>query len=149
MSRNTTSSHLGQLNSRSTPLTTRSGGFSQSGYKSFSGYDTRHLQMASFVLHVYCLVVLVSTVSSSQHLFVTGKMLLVLPVVLSTSRSHLQCLEQAVTFIAVMDKKQPSIQSQLSDSYDSQVQQNSNALLSIVDIIQFLIKQGLALRGHT
>ena len=67
----------------------------------------------------------------------------------SLSQGHLQCVEQAVTFIAVMERKKPSIKSRLSDSYDKQVQQNTKALISIIDVIQFLTKQGLALRGPT
>ena len=48
-----------------------------------------------------------------------------------------------------MERKKPSIKSRLSDSYDKQVQQNTKALISIIDVIQFLTKQGLALRGPT
>ena len=66
----------------------------------------------------------------------------------SLSENHQLCVEKSVNFIAVMEKKQKSIKSQLSKAYDSQVQQNTRALTAIVDIIQFLIKQGLAFRGH-
>ena len=65
----------------------------------------------------------------------------------SESQTHKQCMEQAVTFIAVMEKNQQSIKSQLSEAYDKQVQLNTKALLSIIDAIQFLVKQGLGLRG--
>ena len=64
----------------------------------------------------------------------------------SLSHSHLQCYEQPVTFIAVMERKRPCIKSHLSEAYKEQVHQNEKALISI---IQYLIKQGLALRGHT
>lgn len=57
-------------------------------------------------------------------------------------------VEKSVSFIAIMQKNKKSIKSQLSSSYDKQVQQNTKALTCIVDAIQFLIKQGLALRGH-
>ena len=46
-----------------------------------------------------------------------------------------------------MEKSQKSIKSQLSEAYDNQVQLNMTALQVIVDSIQFLIKQGLGLRG--
>ena len=46
-----------------------------------------------------------------------------------------------------MDKKELSLRSQLSEEYDRQVQLNTRALLAIVDCIQFLVKQGLGLRG--
>ena len=63
----------------------------------------------------------------------------------SSSCGHLQCNEQAVTFLAVTDKKTLSIKSQLSASYDKQ---NTGALLSVIDVIQFPMNQDLALRGH-
>ncbi len=65
----------------------------------------------------------------------------------SESQTHKQCVEQAVSFIAVMEKNRQSIKSQLSEAYDKQVQLNTKALLSIIDSIQFLVKQGLGLRG--
>ena len=65
----------------------------------------------------------------------------------SASHSHQQCTEQAASFITIMEKKASSIKSQLSEVYDKQVQENTTALLSIVDSIQFLVKQGLGLRG--
>ena len=46
-----------------------------------------------------------------------------------------------------MEKNQLSIKSYLSESYDRQVQVNTRALLAIIDCIQFLVKQGLGLRG--
>ena len=66
----------------------------------------------------------------------------------SSSPCHLRCKEQAVTFIAVMERRRPSVKSHLSDAYSKQVEQNTKALLSIIDAIQFLVKQGLPLRGH-
>lgn len=66
----------------------------------------------------------------------------------SSSHNHIQCHDQAVTFIAVMKKKVLSIKSQLNSTYEIQIQQNTQALLAIVDVIQFLTKQGIALRGH-
>lgn len=65
----------------------------------------------------------------------------------SLSQTHQECVEQAASFIAVMEKNQQSIKSQLSAAYDNQVQLNTRALLSIIDCIQFLVKQGLGLRG--
>ena len=56
-------------------------------------------------------------------------------------------MEQAVSFIAVMEKNKQSIKSQLSEAYDKQVQLNTKAVLSIIDSIQFLVKQGVSLRG--
>ena len=53
---------------------------------------------------------------------------------------------QAAGFKAVTEKKDDSIKSQLSEAY-KQAQANTTALLAIVDSIQFLIKQGLGLRG--
>ena len=47
-----------------------------------------------------------------------------------------------------MEKRRQSVTSQLSKSYDAQVQRNTKALLSIIDALQYLIKQGLPLRGH-
>ena len=54
---------------------------------------------------------------------------------------------QAAGFKAVTEKKADSIKSQLSEAYDKQAKANTTALLAIVDSIQFLIKQGLGLRG--
>lgn len=65
----------------------------------------------------------------------------------SASRSHKQCLEQAASFLAIMNKTQNSVRSQLSQAYDNQVQLNTKALTVIIDSMQFLVKQGLALRG--
>ena len=65
----------------------------------------------------------------------------------SQSETHKQCMERAVSFIAVMEKNKQSIKSQLSEAYDKQVQVNTRALLAIIDGIQFLVKQGLGLRG--
>ena len=56
-------------------------------------------------------------------------------------------MEQAVCLIAVMEQNQQSIKSQLREAYDKQVQLITRALLSTVDSIQFLVKQGLGLRG--
>ena len=63
------------------------------------------------------------------------------------SQSHKESSEKAARFIAIMDKKELSIRSQLSEEYDRQVQVNTRALLAIIDCIQFLVKQGLGLRG--
>ena len=46
-----------------------------------------------------------------------------------------------------MEKRADSIKSQLSEAYEKQVQANTAALLAMVDSIQFLVKQGLGLRG--
>ena len=46
-----------------------------------------------------------------------------------------------------MNKTQKSVRSQLSQAYDNKVQVNTRALTVIIDSIQFLVKQGLALRG--
>ena len=56
-------------------------------------------------------------------------------------------MEQAVSFIAVMKKNKQSIKSQFSEAYDKQVQFNTRALLWIINSIEFLVKQGLGLRG--
>lgn len=53
------------------------------------------------------------------------------------SENHQACMEKSVSFIAVMEKKQKSIKSQLSASYDKQVQQNTKALTAIIDTICF------------
>ena len=66
----------------------------------------------------------------------------------SLSQAHQPYVEQAVTFIAVIEKNKQSIKSQLSKGFDKQVQLNMRALLSITDSIQFLVKQGLALTGR-
>ncbi|SMN01043.1 hypothetical protein SPONL_1736 [uncultured Candidatus Thioglobus sp.] len=66
----------------------------------------------------------------------------------SSSKTHKGSIEKAATFIAVMEKKQLSVKSQLSKAYDEDVQRNTKALVAIIDVIQLLIKQGLALRGH-
>ena len=63
------------------------------------------------------------------------------------SQSHRQYMEQAASFLAIMNKAQKSLRSQLSQAYDNQVQLNTRALTVIIDSIQFLVKQGLALRG--
>ena len=63
----------------------------------------------------------------------------------SLSQTHQHCLEQAVNFIAVVEKKKQSIKSRLSEEYDKKIESNKAALLSIVDSIQFLSKQGLGL----
>jgi len=109
--------------------------------------------MVCFVLPVSCLVAVVLTVNLSPLLFCDWKN------ATGTSRGalnrhslshgHLQCVEQAVTFIAVMEEKRQSIKSKLSDLYDKEVQQNTKAPICIIDVLQFLTKQGLALRGHT
>ena len=65
----------------------------------------------------------------------------------SHSQVHQQCAEQAARFLAVMNKSEKSIRSQLSESYERQVEKNTKALLAIIDAIQFLVKQGLPLRG--
>ena len=65
----------------------------------------------------------------------------------SASQTHQQCVELAASFKGVVEKKGCSIKSQLSKTYDKQVQDNTAALLAIVDSIQFLVKQGLGLRG--
>ena len=44
-----------------------------------------------------------------------------------------------------MNKKELSIRARLSEKYDRQVQINTKA---IIDCIQFLVKQGLGLRGN-
>lgn len=67
----------------------------------------------------------------------------------SLSKTHKQCVEQSFAFTSVMKRNKQSIKSQLSQTYDKQVQSNTRALLSIVDSIQFLAKQGLGLRGST
>lgn len=67
----------------------------------------------------------------------------------SLSQNHSSCSERAASFLAVMDKRMPSIRSQLNTSYHSQVERNRKALISIVDSIQFMIKKGLPLRGHS
>ena len=66
----------------------------------------------------------------------------------SLSQNHSSCSERAASFLAVMDKRMP-IRSQLNTSYHSQVQRNREASISIVDLIQFMVKQGLPLRGHS
>ena len=65
----------------------------------------------------------------------------------STATTHQQCVEQAAGFKGVVEKRAHSIKSQLSEAYDQQVQANRAALLAIVDSIQFLVGQGLGLRG--
>ena len=65
----------------------------------------------------------------------------------STSQTHQQCVELAASFKGVVEKTVGSIKSQLSESYDKQVQASTAALLGIVDSIQFLVKQGVGLRG--
>ena len=57
-------------------------------------------------------------------------------------------MEQAVSFIAVMEKRRMSVRSQLSADYDKQVQENTKALMAVIGVIQFLTIQSLALRGH-
>ena len=47
----------------------------------------------------------------------------------SNSQLHQSCNDQGVTFIAIMENRQQSVKSQLSKSYDKQVQQNTKALL--------------------
>ena len=54
-------------------------------------------------------------------------------------------MEQADSFIAVVEKRKMFIRSQLSADYDKQVLENAKA---IIDVIQFLTKQGLALRVY-
>ena len=56
-------------------------------------------------------------------------------------------MEQAASFLAVMNKAQKSVRSQLSQAYNNQVQLNTRAPTVIIDSIQFLVKQGPALRG--
>ena len=67
----------------------------------------------------------------------------------STSQTQQQCVELAASFKGVVEKRVDSIKSQLSETYDKQVQANTAALIGIVDSIQFLVKQGLGLRGST
>ena len=61
--------------------------------------------------------------------------------------SHKQCVEQAASFLAIMIKAQKSVRSQLSQAYDNQIRLNTRALTVIIHSIQFLVKQGLALRS--
>ena len=65
----------------------------------------------------------------------------------STSHGHQQCVELAAGFKSVVTKRADFIESQLSEGYDKQVQAITEALLAIIDRIQFLLKQGLGLRG--
>ena len=66
----------------------------------------------------------------------------------SASHTHQQCVKQAASFKAVMEKKADSIKSQLSEAYDKQVHANMTALLAIVDSIQFLINSFTGVRNH-
>lgn len=67
----------------------------------------------------------------------------------SMSACHRQCIQQAAALIAVVEKKSPSIKSRLVTSYDLQVERNTKALVSIIDTLQYTIKQGIAQRGHS
>ena len=49
----------------------------------------------------------------------------------SSSHCHLRCKEQAVAFIAVMERRRPSVKSQLSDAYSKQVEQNNTLCQAI------------------
>ena len=49
----------------------------------------------------------------------------------------------------MVEKKAPSIKPQLVKAYDQQVEKYTKASLSMVDAIQFTIKQGIAQRGHS
>ena len=55
--------------------------------------------------------------------------------------------EKVDTFIAMIEKNQQSIKSQLSEVYDEQVHLNTKVQVLITDSIQFLVKQGTGLRG--
>ena len=66
----------------------------------------------------------------------------------STSSCHQQCLQQAVALISMVEGRSKSIKSHLIKSYDQQIEKNTKALLSIIDVIQYSIKQGLALRSN-
>ena len=59
----------------------------------------------------------------------------------SSSFCHQQCIQQAAALIAVVEKKTPSIKSHLVKTYDQQVQRNTRALISIIDVIQFTINK--------
>ena len=63
------------------------------------------------------------------------------------SQTHQHCVEQAVSFIAVVEKNSQSIRSQISEAYDEQELLNTRDLLAIIDSIQFLTRQGLSMRG--
>ena len=56
----------------------------------------------------------------------------------SLSQTHQQWVEQAASFLAIMEKNQKSIKFQLSKAYDNQAQ--AQWLLAIIDSIQFLIQ---------
>jgi hypothetical protein len=68
----------------------------------------------------------------------------------SVTQLHQSCNNQASTFIAVMENRQKFVKTQLSVIllYSTQVEQNAKALLCVIDSLQFLIKQGLPVRGH-
>ena len=47
----------------------------------------------------------------------------------------MQCVEQAASFIAIMEKNQQSIKSQLSEAYDNQVQLNTSTVKNTIVIL--------------
>lgn len=67
----------------------------------------------------------------------------------ATSFCHQQCIQQAAALIAVVEKKTPSIKSHLVKTYDQLVERNTQALISIIDVLQYTIKQGISQRGHS
>ncbi len=67
----------------------------------------------------------------------------------AVSRCHQQCIQQAVALISVVEMKNPSIKSQLVKTYDQLVERNTKALISIIDVLQYTIKQGVSQRGHS
>ena len=68
------------------------------------------------------------------------------PIDLGTIQSPSSLSEQQKYQILSTIPAKPK-ESQLSEAYEKQVQLNTRALLLIIDSIQFLVKQGLGLRG--
>ena len=113
------------------------------GLSSFLGFGTLHHWMVFSVVHSFCLF---NSKFVSSHFYNWKNAVATSHGILncrSQSQTHKQCVEQAVSFIAVMKKNKQSIKSQFSEAYDKQVQFNTRALLLIVDSIQFLVKQRL------
>ena len=115
--------------SYSYPANSQNGIINRTGLSSFLGFSTLHHWMMSSLVHAFHLVKSNSIASLSLLPSVIGRMLLVplMAYMLNChpqSQTHKQCMEQAVSFIAVMEKNKQSIKSQHMTSRSNWIQEH-------------------------
>ena len=153
------------LSSKSIQSIVKNGVINHTGLGSFLGFSTLYHWMVSSMVHAFCLVnnseFFFSPLHNWKNAVGTSHGILNRH---SLSQTHRQCMKQAVSFIAVMEKNKLSIKSQLSEAYDKQVQLNTRALVLIIDsnwdkgskredgnftsLLDFLSKYSANLKSH-